>query len=289
MMYAQVMTITSIGYGDIYPVRFEEYVVGVCCQIIGGLTWAYIIGSSCSILQNNDPVEDKFETNTDLLNSTMREARVPRNIQCVYREYLREAKRHDASDLFRDLAHGFSPLLRGYLMVHISEKWISNVYYFRDAPPPAIVEVAERLNSLFYSRREPLHQIRSCLCIAERGTIARGGVVVTNGSVFQLDMIISNRALHDVRPTVSLTYCQVLILTRPNLDSIVEKHPEFQQVMRMHAAKYALARFVRFSANHAKEVIEAGGALPSLRDAFVHLAKLEAERAFADAISAGSA
>merc|ERR1719329_326097 len=281
-LHWSVMTITSIGYGDIYPVRFEEYLVCVFCQITGGMSWAYIIGSSCSILCNGDPVEEKFESSTDLLNSAMREARVPRNIQCVYREYLRECKTHDSSMQFRNLAQGFSPLLRGYLMVHISEKWLSKIYYFRDAPPSAMVEVSEKLTSLFYSRREPLHEVRSCLCIVERGTIAIGGAVATNGSVFQLDMIISNRALHDLRPTISLTYCEVLTLTRQNLDSILAKHPDFQKTLRKHAAKFALARFVRFSAQNARKVVERGGARPKLRDAFVLLRKTELERARAD-------
>ena len=31
------MSITSIGYGDIVPLRFEEYIVGILCQIVGGI------------------------------------------------------------------------------------------------------------------------------------------------------------------------------------------------------------------------------------------------------------
>ena len=39
-----IMTITSIGYGDIYPNQTEEYIIGGICQLMGGLIWA----SSCS-------------------------------------------------------------------------------------------------------------------------------------------------------------------------------------------------------------------------------------------------
>ena len=123
-LHWSVMTITSIGYGDITPVRYEEYLAGAVCQIIGGVVWAYIIGSVCSILSNGDPVEEKFEASTDLLNNVMKEARVPPRLRQVFREYLREAKQHNANSQFRVLAQGFSPQLRGYLLIHMSERWI---------------------------------------------------------------------------------------------------------------------------------------------------------------------
>ena len=55
------MTITSIGYGDIVLVRFEEYIVGILCQIVGGIIWANAIGCVCSTLPKGHPVEERFE------------------------------------------------------------------------------------------------------------------------------------------------------------------------------------------------------------------------------------
>ena len=146
-----VYACSSIGYGDITPGRYEEYLAGAVCQMIGGVVWARIIGSVCSILSCGDPVEEKFEASTDLLNNVMREARVPPRLCQVFREYLREAKQHNANSQFRVLAQHFSPQLRGYLLIHMSERWISNVAYFSEAPHAMIIDVAVDVDNHFFA------------------------------------------------------------------------------------------------------------------------------------------
>ena len=41
-LHWSIMTLTSIGYSDIVPVRFEEYIVGILCQIVGGIYTAFV-------------------------------------------------------------------------------------------------------------------------------------------------------------------------------------------------------------------------------------------------------
>ena len=41
-LHWSLMTVTSIGYGDIVPTRLEEYYVGCICQLVGACAWAYI-------------------------------------------------------------------------------------------------------------------------------------------------------------------------------------------------------------------------------------------------------
>ena len=91
------------------------------------------------------PVDERFEGKTDLLNTVMHDARfqLPTRVPC--REYLRGAKHHGAMSLFREMAQGFSPMLRGSMMVHISEKLMYGVYYFTDAPNGFVIDAAQRL------------------------------------------------------------------------------------------------------------------------------------------------
>ena len=44
-LHWSVMSITSIGYGDISPTHDVEYVVCSVCMLGGGILWAYLIGS----------------------------------------------------------------------------------------------------------------------------------------------------------------------------------------------------------------------------------------------------
>merc|ERR1719464_2536708 len=115
------MTITSIGYGDIVPVRFEEYIVGILCMFIGGVLWAYVIGSVCSIISNRNPVEQNFEIGTDLLNKLMEDAKMPIKERHKYRECLREARCLDRRLCVADVAQRLSPLLRKQLLYHVTK------------------------------------------------------------------------------------------------------------------------------------------------------------------------
>lgn len=277
-LHWSVMTITSIGYGDISPVRDVEYVVCIGCMLAGGVLWAYIIGCTCSILSNMHPVEENFETNTDLLNMIMEEVAMPTGQKQVYREYLREAKVHDAMTMFHQVTKSFSPLLRKELMLHITENWIRRVYYFKDAPTSLVMELAERLFTRFFARREPLTDIRQCLCMIERGTLAHGGMILVPGNAFQEDMIVSNPALQVVRPTVSLTYTLILVLKRPDLDDVLRSWPTFERQIRKSAAKLAMCRIVKLCAEFEQErqAVAAAAAVrvrhqSSLTDAFTGL------------------
>ena len=80
----------------------------------------------------------------------MHEARFPLPLRVLCREYLRGAKHHDAISLFREMAQGFSPMLRGSMMVHISEKLMNSVYYFADAPDGFVIDAAQRLYGRFF-------------------------------------------------------------------------------------------------------------------------------------------
>ena len=59
------------------PVRFEEYIVGILCQIVGGITWVNVIGCVCSTLFKGHPAVERFEEHTALLNMVMSDTSTP--------------------------------------------------------------------------------------------------------------------------------------------------------------------------------------------------------------------
>ena len=63
-----MMTVTSIGYGDIVPQTVFEYGVCVLFMLISGMAWAYIIGGICGIISTGDEVEKNFNLLNDNMN-----------------------------------------------------------------------------------------------------------------------------------------------------------------------------------------------------------------------------
>jgi len=251
-LHFAVMTITSIGYGDIVPTRESEYIVCIFCMLSGGVLWAYVIGCTCSILSHKHPVEEQFETATDMLNTVMKEVDVPKEKQQRFREFLREAKVRDSFLVFQKVAESFSAQPRGELMLHLSKESVKNVRCFRDAPGSFITDVADSFTAHFFARREPLRGIERHLCIVRRGTVAHGGRVITPGSAFQEDMIISSSAFQHIKPAISLNYSLVLLLSRESLEACLERCPEFAPRLRFRAACLALRRVLVLCARSMK-------------------------------------
>ena len=71
------MSITPICYGDIVRLRFQEYTVGIPCQIDGDINWANVIFSVCSTLFKGHPGVERFEGHTVLLNIVMNDTSRP--------------------------------------------------------------------------------------------------------------------------------------------------------------------------------------------------------------------
>ena len=62
-IYWAVMTITSIGYGDITatPGNIAEQVVATLLMILGSMGWGMVLGTIVSNLSNLDPEGDAFQ------------------------------------------------------------------------------------------------------------------------------------------------------------------------------------------------------------------------------------
>mmetsp|Transcript_65096 Transcript_65096/g.210841 ORF Transcript_65096/g.210841 Transcript_65096/m.210841 type:complete len:690 (+) Transcript_65096:110-2179(+) len=271
-LYWSVMTITSIGYGDIVPVRNEEYIVCIGCMFLGGVLWAYIIGSTCGIISNIDPVEGAFETNTDLLNAMMREAGVDTAKRQNYREYLREAKACDTMGHFRGVAQKFSPQLKGELLLHVSSSWVDTVWYLKNAPESLTMDLCDVLEAKFFSKKESLHDLFEYLCVIERGTVVSAGIILTPGCTFNIDFIVNNPMLRKRDPTISLNYSLIMCLNRESFFELLLKHAQFERNVRKAAMKIAVSRCVLLCAGKSNHLAMAKSLpkshWPSLVDIF---------------------
>ena len=66
-VYWSIMTLTSIGYGDVLPVNTIERVI--CCfgMVLSGFAWTYVLGTVAGIAATLDPNAVLFHTTMDHL------------------------------------------------------------------------------------------------------------------------------------------------------------------------------------------------------------------------------
>ena len=53
-LYWSVMTITTIGFGDVPPQTNSEIGFSVLCMFLGGAIYAYVIGNICGLISSMD-------------------------------------------------------------------------------------------------------------------------------------------------------------------------------------------------------------------------------------------
>ncbi len=76
-LHYSLMTLTSVGYGDLTATYSGERAVGCLLMFCAGIIWASILGSACSILANMDHQNREFYQTMDDLNYMMRAKNLP--------------------------------------------------------------------------------------------------------------------------------------------------------------------------------------------------------------------
>lgn len=249
-LHFAVMTITSIGYGDITPTRNEEFFLCILCQLVGGLTWACVIGSICGIISNQNPVRVAFEQSMDALNAMLGEQGVPTEMCWRLREYLREQQYHYLLLRSRDISQNFSMELQGALIPETAiGAAISAVWYFRGPhiTQSFIVDVTQVLVAAQHSPQEKVGGA-GILTLVQRGSVGRQGRILCAGDFWGEDMILTSQYLANGTPGIALGFVELLTLTKHSLDGVLVNFPEIKMQIRRAGLRIAFRNAMRIVA-----------------------------------------
>ena len=123
-LYWAVMTITSIGYGDIGATPHNASEQGVCTalMLLGAVVWGYVIGTFCGTIANLSPATEEFRRNLDDLNTYMVRNRVDAALRQRLRDYFHRARHlHDSSNQKRLLSM-MSPMLQSEVVLAVAAR-----------------------------------------------------------------------------------------------------------------------------------------------------------------------
>ena len=249
--YWALMTITTIGYGDVALVTDGEKLVGMLSMAVGGFIYAYIVGAVCGIVATMDEATAKFQQRMDALQQYMKENRIPKGLRFRLREYFYHTRDNQRALFYNELLTLMTPTLRGEVAVLSNGDWVKRVpFFFPDNAEDNeltsfITDVTMRLSISSFAPEELVitqgdrgHQ----MYIIRKGVVGSNGRIMGGGNYFGEDMILQSAIrLHDVR---CLTYLDVYVLSKESLEDILElgSYPHIYKSVRRYVMKFAFKR-----------------------------------------------
>ena len=254
-LHWSVMTITTIGYGDISPVTTAERLFTVGGMLLGASIFAFVIGSVCNIVSNMDEATNEFHQTMDALNMYMAEGGLPHDMRLRLRRYFRFCRGLQRQSHYMKLLQQMSPKLRGEVSVFINSQWVVRVPFFNGAPSTEtkhfITDIALSLTVSAFAPEEYIVRVgepTEVMHILQKGVVSRNGRVFFRGSLMGEDMILHDeKRYYEIK---SVTYCIVSSLSKENLEAILDRghYPTIKSIIRRAAVRMALMRaFIKYA------------------------------------------
>ena len=225
-LYWAVMTLTTIGYGDILPRTTAERIVCIIGMMIGGGVYAYVVGAVCGIVASMDEATTEFNQQLDHLNVYMKKVNTPTELKVKLRQYIMHSKDLLHHKYFSRVVTTLSPGLRGQFANHTSGAWVRRISFFNGGPADEDVRfmdaITQHLKAELYPPGEALvspGEPTNKLFIISKGLVARLGRVYRAGDVLGEDVILTHGTRHYSINT--LTYVDCYTLSRKDLNEVL--------------------------------------------------------------------
>lgn len=288
-LYWSMMTLTTVGYGDITPQNRQEYMTCTIYMIIAGFIWSYIVGSVVAMLSDMDPHRKEFMQEVDAINNLMTRRNISPPLQKTLRRYLlhsKELSKTRQQELV--LASRISLGLQGRVAMEnpVSAVLVEKVYWMNNMDSDAVLMIVRVLEPCLYGDKEiiPMHEK---MIIMQNGVAGVGYRILMKNEVYGCDSILleSPHLLDQVMPR-TLSYVDILILRKEDLKAVCKIFPRADTRLRRAQIRTAVFRNFVHQARLRKKQIK-----PSSRGAkyaqqkvgsWIHLTTLEEDQVGVD-------
>jgi len=268
--YFSVMTMSTIGYGDISPVTSIERVVACIMMLVGAGIYAYVVGSITTTVQSMEAATRKYQELMDQLNQFLDENNVQQDLRVQARKYFRT--RSQAGNLvdWRELLNELSPDLREQIAAMSHSNWVGDSSYFWKCDEEFIGKAAALFTEVTYPRGERIIEIGQpvdCLYVIKKGVVWSKGRVVCKGGLFGEDVALDGYNPERRSPYVAmaLTFVQLQALNWEELYALLEEFPRVKEQTRRASLRRLFKEHIYAYASAFRMPEKPLGLLPNLQ------------------------
>ncbi|MBL0177163.1 MAG: cyclic nucleotide-binding domain-containing protein [Ignavibacteria bacterium] len=238
-LYWTVITMTTVGYGDISAGRNVEYALAALIALLGASAYAFMIGNVASLLGNLNAAKTAYWNRIETVNRYLHERKLPRALNMQLRDYYEYVWARYRGERENALFDDLPVQLRAEIVEHLLKDVISNAPIFVHCTPALRRVLILALRPHTYPPdclvlREDEIGKEMCFLIEGRARIVtlhdgREHGTFEAGEYFgDLSMVLKERRTASV---ITDTYCDIFVLGKDTYDTILEEHPEFIDVL----------------------------------------------------------
>jgi hypothetical protein len=155
-VYWALMTLTTVGYGDIVATNNGERLYVLVTLLIGAIVFGYVLSSVGDLISNIDPNTTIVQDELNKIKNYMRWHRVPTELAVKIRKY---ADYHFGRRLPLDeeaILSTLTPQLRRELQRHLLKKTVSIIELFDDSSDDMLLELHKKLTPQLFEAHEDI-------------------------------------------------------------------------------------------------------------------------------------